>query len=226
MDAIHGEETGSTPHPSSGRTHSHSVSHPLFSVGECGFHFLPTPVLDSKGLTVSLKPLSDPAAPPSFSSSSSSSQAALDVLYGNLDTLRASVFNALDSLHSSQPTLHLPSDSRGSAASSSTSSSSGSSTQATESYNCIRQKKSLLEAYFNVGKFLNQSLREGLPLNQSFSSPLLISYLLHGREGLLRPPPNLSHSQLIQGILDHDSGYAGAFPTHHIYPSCHIYHCF
>jgi hypothetical protein len=198
---------GSSPHPSSssGHTHRHSASHPLFSVGECGFHFLPTPVLDSKGCTVSLKPLSDPAAPPS--SSSSTSQGAFDVLYGNLDTLRASVFNStLDSLHSTQPTLYLTSDSRDSAGAVS------SNAQATESYGCMRQKKSLLEAYFNVGKFLNQSLREGLPLNQSFSSPLLISYLLHGREGLLRPPPNLSHSQLIQGILDHDSGYAGALP--------------
>jgi hypothetical protein len=167
-------------------------------------------VLDSKGCTVILKPLSDPGAPPSSSSSSTStstSQGAFDVLYGNLDTLRASVFNSsLDSLHSTQPTLYLTSDSRGSAGAVS------SNAQATESYGCMRQKKSLLEAYFNVGKFLNQSLREGLPLNQSFSSPLLISYLLHGREGLLRPPPNLSHSQLIQGVLDHDSGYAGALP--------------
>ena len=185
-------------------------------MGECGFHFLPTPVLDAKGAAVTLRPPSDPTAP--SSSSFSSSSQALDALYGNLDTLRASAFSStMDYMHSSQPNPYLTGDRRVSAgaptssnpSSSSSSAPSSSALEATESFGCMRQKKAILEAYFNVGKFLNQSLREGLPLNQSFSSPLLISYLLHGREGLLRPSPNLSHSQLMQAILDHDSGYAG-----------------
>ena len=74
----------------------------------------------------------------------------------------------------------------------------------------MRQKKSILDAYLNTGKILNQCLREGLPLSQSFSSPLLLSYLFSGREGLA--DSSLSHAQLMQAILDHDSGYAGNNP--------------
>ena len=61
--------------------------------------------------------------------------------------------------------------------------------------------------YFQTGKIFNQIFREGLPLSQAFSSPLLLHFLFGGPKGLLES--NLSHSELIQGILDHDSGYAG-----------------
>ena len=61
--------------------------------------------------------------------------------------------------------------------------------------------------YYTVGKVMNQILREGLPLNECFSSPLLLSYLLRGRDGL--GTSNLSHSELMRGVLDHDSGYTG-----------------
>ena len=78
-----------------------------------------------------------------------------------------------------------------------------------------RQKKSILDIYHTIGKVINQMLREGLPMNECFSSPLLLSYLLRGRDGL--GTSNLSHSELMRGILDHDSGYTGVYMYMHMY---------
>jgi hypothetical protein len=46
------------------------------------------------------------------------------------------------------------------------------------------QRKALALAYETVGKVLNQMLREGILIPQSFSSPLLLRFLLYGVEGL------------------------------------------
>ena len=75
--------------------------------------------------------------------------------------------------------------------------------------NQTRQKKEFLSFYFLMGQVLNQILREGFPLSQAFSSPLLIQFLLSGVSGVYES--NLSQSEIIRGILDFDSGYKGEF---------------